>query len=175
MTELLTQTKEKILDHYRCVQATMSELPFYCSHIDVELVGWQNLYEKDKTTEHWCSIGILITPWCMNVIVVPNHEILNALPNAQKFPAVGETWQVVLNGGVFEFTCADDMGFGQFASGSLISVMQQFDHQTAAVSFAEESLYMLLNLPGNTDNKNNSNNGKKLSRRALFAQLLPVS
>ena len=122
---------DQVLAFYQRAAVNMADLPLYNPALTVELVGWQPLRKRDGSP---IQLGILITPWCMNVWVggIDTEQL------------VGSNWALETAAGEFSLTLARDDGLGFYASGSLISMMGQFDSMTAARSYAEEVLTALL-------------------------------
>ena len=105
----------------------MQDMPMLNPALAVEAVGfrpWQ---------DHW--LGILITPWFMNLLLMPRVR-------AKWQPiAAGETRQYVFPAGVFEFIGARDPLLGDYQACSLFSPMFEFAtlqgaHDTAVASLA---------------------------------------
>ncbi len=119
---------------FRRIQAeTMADVPILNPALSVEAVGfarWQN---------HW--LGILITPWFMNLVLVPG---------------AAETWQSVAPGlrrflrfpsGDFAFLGSDEAELGEFQSCSLFSPMGEFVDQAGAREVARAALEALQSDP----------------------------
>ena len=111
----------------------MREMPVLNPALAVRALGF-NRYNAD-----WP--GILITPWFMNLLLLPGAESnwINQSPGSkfeQPFPY-----------GSFEFTVADEAQLGRYAQCSLFSPMFQFADQAAAVAAAESALQALLTGP----------------------------
>ena len=79
------------------------------------------------------ALGVLITPWCMNLVRLPLHD--DALPLRPGVVGARE-------GGArcFGFIGAHEDGIGGFEAASLFSPMFEFVDQNAAVATAEEAL-----------------------------------
>jgi len=86
-------------------------------------------------------IGILLTPWFMNLLLLPgNNADWAALAPGRKFDRAFPY-------GAFEFTVADESGLGRYALCSLFSPMFQFEDQAAAVAAGAAALQALLTVP----------------------------
>jgi [NiFe] hydrogenase assembly HybE family chaperone len=115
---------------FRRIEAeTMADVPILNPALQVEAVGftrWQG---------HW--LGIVITPWFMNLVLVPGAE---------------DTWQSVAPGlrlfrnfpsGDFAFLGSVEAEVGEFQSCSLFSPMGQFADQDGAREVALAALEAL--------------------------------
>ncbi len=115
---------------FRRIQAeTMADVPILNPALRVEAVGFT------RWQDHW--LGIVITPWFMNLVLVPG--------------AAG-SWQSVAPGqrlfrnfpsGDFAFLGSDEPEVGEFQSCSLFSPMAQFADQTGARDVALAALEAL--------------------------------
>ena len=101
----------------------MAGLPILHPGLSVAVVGgraWQG---------DW--LGVLVTPWCMNLVLVPG-------PGSNNRPGpFGSKLQLELPAGGFEFLASEEAGIGRFAACSLISPMHQIADQAAAIATAE--------------------------------------
>jgi [NiFe] hydrogenase assembly HybE family chaperone len=116
---------------FRRIEAgTMADVPILNPALHVEAVGFT------RWQDHW--LGIVITPWFMNLVLVPG--------------AAG-SWQSVAPGqrlfrnfpsGDFAFLGSDEPEVGEFQSCSLFSPMAQFADQAGARDVAHAALAALL-------------------------------
>ena len=107
----------------------MADMPFVNGALHVEAVGfheWQG---------QW--LGILVTPWSINVQLLPGT---GPWP---KLPAGGERF-VDLPSGRFRFIVAVDAGLGEYHACSLFSPALEFQDHDAARATATEALRALL-------------------------------
>lgn len=112
---------------YEHIAATrMAGLPLVHPKLVVATVGFQ---PEDDTI----ALGVLITPWCMNLVRLPLRESVAVL-------AVGETGARDLGARCFDFIGAHESGVGAFEAASLFSPMAEFADQAAAVATAEAVL-----------------------------------
>ena len=88
-------------------------------------------------------LGIMITPWFMNLMLLPNSTGLwtNARP--------GESLSRNYPYGQFDFTLGHDSALGHYGQCSLFSPMLEFADQYAAIIAAEAILKALLAEPRN--------------------------
>jgi len=101
----------------------MQNLPFVNPVLKVEAVDvlfWNG---------HW--LGVLITPWCMNLILLP--------ADAEAWPTLraGEKSEQMFPAGIFEFVAGREPALGEYLTCSLFSPMFEFaDHETARLTAA---------------------------------------
>lgn len=81
--------------------------------------------------------GVLITPWFMNLILVPAH------PASWHDGAPGERVLRSFPSGLYAFQCGRECEIGEFLSCGLVSPMGQFRDQRAARAVALASLELL--------------------------------
>lgn len=128
----------------------MRELPFYNPQLEVE--AW-DFCEFDEDN----LIGVLITPWFMNLVLLP----LQAEPvDANRY---GESRRVALPGGERVFLYGGDPAVGALWAHSLHSPMQQFGTQTQARTEARLRLAQVL-----THDERSPQALRNPGRRALF-------
>lgn len=117
----------------RIESATMADVPILNPALHVEAVGFT------RWQDHW--LGIVITPWFMNLVLVPGSA---------------GTWQSVAPGqrlfrsfpsGDFAFLGSDEPEAGEFQSCSLFSPMGQFTGQDGAREVALAALEALQRVP----------------------------
>jgi [NiFe] hydrogenase assembly HybE family chaperone len=101
----------------------MRDLPFYNTNLEVEAFGFSPFGDRQL-------IGVLITPWFMNLIVLP----LAAEPVVAN--RYGQGQMITLPGGERGFLYGGDEVIGAFWAHSLHSPMQKFASQTHARSEA---------------------------------------
>ncbi|MBI4989833.1 MAG: [NiFe]-hydrogenase assembly chaperone HybE [Rhodocyclales bacterium] len=117
----------------RIESATMADVPILNPALRVEAVGFT------RWQDHW--LGIVITPWFMNLVLVPGvSESWQSVPPGQrlfrKFPS-----------GDFAFLGSDEAEVGEFQSCSLFSPMAQFADQASARDVAHAALAALQRAP----------------------------
>lgn len=97
----------------------MRDLPFYNPNLEVE--AWDFSAFDDASL-----IGVLITPWFMNLMVLPlEHEPIDS-------NRYGASRMMVLAGGERRFLYGGDPAVGAFWAHSLHSPMQKFSSQAHA-------------------------------------------
>lgn len=93
----------------------------------------------DRYNADWA--GILITPWFMNVLLLPGPE------STWITQPPGSKFEQAFPYGSFEFTVAYEAQLGRYAQCSLFSPMFQFVDQAAAEAAADSALQALLAAP----------------------------
>ena len=114
------------------LRTRMQGLPIVNAALRVELVGLR--------AWNGSGVGVLITPWCMNFV---------ALPLGQDWPAVriGTSQVLALPSGRYDMLAAHLPEVGPHLLGSLISPMQDFADQDAAVTAAHAAMDLLFEAP----------------------------
>ncbi len=141
-------------DCYRRVgERSMRDLPIYNDALAVEAVGFGM---RDATIA-----GILITPWFMNVILLPLDESL-----ASQSP--GSSFSHVFPVGAIDFNVADLDGVGRIATCSLFSPMFEFSSMEVARATAEAAIAEILTPPLDRDNQSGGRVAKTVDRRRFL-------
>jgi [NiFe] hydrogenase assembly HybE family chaperone len=117
----------------RILTQRMQDMPLLNSALQVQALDFQEWQAE------W--LGILITPWFMNLILLPGAH------SDGWQAAVGSSIQRQFPYGSFDFTLADDAEIGRYAQCSLFSPMFQFTEQQAAVEAGQAALQTLLATP----------------------------
>lgn len=132
----MTENPASVLEEaFRAVyEERMQGLPFINPALSVEAVDVQ------PWNGHW--LGVLITPWFMNLML---------LPNAAAWPALrpGEKCEQSFPAGVFDFIAGREDTLGDYLACSLFSPMFEFDDQETArltASAARAALFDATNL-----------------------------
>lgn len=115
---------------FRIQQNQMADVPILNPALSVEAIDFQ-LWQG-----HW--LGVVITPWCMNLLLLPGSsaEWTPAGNNQRRF--------VSFPMGNFAFLGGDEPELGEYQSCSLFSPMSKFSTQSDAVMTARASLLGLL-------------------------------
>ena len=126
-SELVEQT------YFRVFQQRMADVPILNPALSVEAIDFQ------RWQGHW--LGIVVTPWCMSVLLVPG--------SADNWVWTGENKRrfVKFPAGEFAFLGSEEAELGEFQSCSLFSPMGQFASQSDATMTARASLLGLLTAP----------------------------
>ncbi len=88
------------------------------------------------------ALGVLITPWCMNLLALP----LPGEPPLAPLPA-GRACSVDLPSGSYELLCTHLPELGHHLAGSLFSPMQDFDSQQQALQAAQAAMDLVFAQP----------------------------
>jgi [NiFe] hydrogenase assembly HybE family chaperone len=111
--------------HFRDIhRRVMIDAPICNPELDVASVGFSAWGDK--------YLGILVTPWFMNLVLAPVSSF--ALTQSVAFPC-----------GAIEFRLNELPGFGSMAMCSLFSPMQEFVDQESAIATAEAALDAVFN------------------------------
>ncbi len=120
----------RLVEAFRMIHATrMRDLPFLNPALTVEGVGFR----------HWQDrlLGILITPWFMNLMLLPTDAAACAMPGEGE----KQTW--TFPAGRFDFVSGVEEGIGWYQSCSLFSPMACFADQESARATAVAALEAL--------------------------------
>lgn len=118
----------------------MSDVPIVNPALEVAVIGLQ------RWNGHW--LAILVTPWCMNIMILPG-----SLPEAAQVTANwprGSNGDIVRHGlpcGSFSFILGDEPDLGPFQMCSIFSPMLGFADQAAAIATAEAAMQELMTPP----------------------------
>ena len=115
----------------------MAGLPFVNEALRVELVGlrrWRGLW-----------LGVLVTPWFMNLLLLPGDDVADGEEVAARWPAVrtGEYAQFAFPAGTMSFLAGREGEVGEYLSCSLFSPMFEFAEHDVARQTAEACLVAL--------------------------------
>ena len=143
---------------FRIQQERMADVPLLNPALAVQAIDFQ------RWQGHW--LGMLVTPWCMSLLLLPGsaQTWISTAENKRRF--------VKFPAGDFAFLGSVEVELGEFQSCSLFSPMDQFPTQAEASMTARAALIGLL-----TDRKASATvPGEKkvadqpsLSRRRFFA------
>lgn len=123
-SELVEQT------YFRVQQERMADVPILNPALSVEAIDFQ------RWQGHW--LGIVVTPWCMSVLLVPGcaDNWVWTSENKRRF--------VTFPAGEFAFLGSEEAELGEFQSCSLFSPMGKFTSQVEAAMTARASMVALL-------------------------------
>ena len=118
---------------FRIQREQMADVPILNHALSVEAVDFQ------RWQGHW--LGVVVTPWCMSVLLVPGCE--------ENWQTTGDNKRrfVKFPAGDFAFLGTTAAELGEYQSCSLISPMAQFANQSEAVMTARASMIALLTDP----------------------------
>lgn len=101
----------------------MRDMPLCNPALSVAAVGFRD-WQQDQ-------IGVLVTPWCMNLICLPG-------PDTCREPAAsGSARSLNLPSGDYDFLTAQEDSIGAYLSSSLFSPMFEFADMAQAQAVAE--------------------------------------
>ncbi|MCF8179696.1 MAG: [NiFe]-hydrogenase assembly chaperone HybE [Sulfuritalea sp.] len=115
---------------FRIQQEQMVDVPILNPVLSVEAVDFQ------RWQGHW--LGIVVTPWCMSVLLIPRSR--------ENWVSTGENQRrfVRFPAGDFAFLGGEEAELGEYQSCSLFSPMERFASQAEAVQTARASMVALL-------------------------------
>jgi len=116
---------DALVAHFRYISdERMRGLPIVNPRLDVEAVGFREFDEH--------QLGILITPWFMNLVLLPANDDWSELKQGDKV-------EVSLPSEDFEFTvCCDDALPDRYLSAILFRTVMDFTDQSMARDVARE-------------------------------------
>jgi len=123
----------------------MQGLPFINAQLNVEAVGFRE-YQNFE-------IGVLITPWFMNLILLPGADVSAGVDQGHKINACFPC-------GDIEFTAAQDEELGLYFSAVLFSTVADIPDQATARELATEVMKGMFE---------SNEQSQALSRRSLFS------
>jgi [NiFe] hydrogenase assembly HybE family chaperone len=134
MSDQVTEDRiTKLVQRFTHIGDTgMRDLPIYNHNLVVEAVGFQPMENG------W--LGVLITPWFINVIFLPEHKTSASKP-------LGEKLSHELASGIHEFSVGEDDELGYYDFITLASPTLKYKSQQAARAAAEKALYKLMTPP----------------------------
>jgi len=144
---------------FRIQREQMSDVPILNPALSVEAVDFQ------RWQGHW--LGIVVTPWCMSLLLVPG--------GAQGWVSVGDNKRrfVRFPAGDFAFLGSAEAELGEYQSCPLFSPMERFSSQSEATLTARASLVAMLTVPGGAEVAKEAASPKSdqpsLSRRRFLA------
>ena len=115
---------------FRIQQDSMADVPILNRALSVEAIDFQ------RWQGHW--LGIVVTPWCMSVLLVPG--------STDNWVSTGENKRrfVKFPAGDFAFLGSVELELGEYQSCSLFSPMGKFSSQSEASMTARASMIGLL-------------------------------
>ncbi len=134
----------------------MADVPILNEALRVEAVGFVACGDE--------VLGVLVTPWFMNLLLVPAEPAVDA----EQRP--GDKTVVSVPGGDFEFIAAYEDGIGPYRMCSLFSPVFEFADHDTAVATAAAVMDRLLNEPEAAESER-ARAPVRLSRRELFQRM----
>ena len=162
----MTLTPQSLADTYRQIaEERMQDMPFLNTALQVEAVGFR------AWEEH--QVGVLITPWFMNLVLIPGPEeewrdFSSDKARAWEFPS-----------GSCEFHASRPDGETLHMCASLFTTVEDFPDQQTARDVAEQVMDDLFTPSEDGHSKINEREpsadamlAKPVSRRGLLRQLM---
>ena len=144
MSEPLPISSTALVERFRDIhEQRMRDLPFINAQIWVEAIGFRTFEDFE--------IGVLITPWFMNLMLLPDDVSSNI--------EQGHKVNVSFPSGEIEFTTALDDELGLYFTAVLFSSVMSIPDQATARDLADEVMKELFQ---------SESKAKTLSRRSLF-------
>ncbi len=126
---------EHLKEYYQSIYKNkMSDIPIINKDLEVEVVGFVDWDKNNKTAS---EVGILITPWFMNIVLLPKDVVHQEV-------RLGESVNILLPDGEYSFLTQSDESFGIYLTCSLFSPMFEFKTQEQAVETAQAVMAQLL-------------------------------
>lgn len=118
---------------FRIQQDQMADVPILNPVLSVAAIDFQ------RWQGHW--LGIVVTPWCMSMLLVPG--------SADNWVSTGENKRrfVKFPAGDFAFLGSEEVELGEYQSCPLFSPMGKFSSQSEATMTARASMIALLTVP----------------------------
>ncbi|MCE9571182.1 MAG: [NiFe]-hydrogenase assembly chaperone HybE [Rhodocyclales bacterium] len=143
---------------FRIQREQMADVPILNPALAVEAIDFQ------RWQGHW--LGIVVTPWCMSMLLVPG--------GGENWVSTGENRRrfVRFPAGDFAFLGSEEAELGEYQSCPLFSPMGKFATQSEATMTARASLIALLTTPQAVKDagKSEKSDGEpSLSRRRFLA------
>jgi [NiFe] hydrogenase assembly HybE family chaperone len=143
-----------LLDCFRGVDAAMRGLPLYNAKVAIEAIGFHTFGDQ-------ALLGIMLTPWFMNLILLP----LKPVP--MELAAIGKSEAIELPAGKRTFVVGGAETIGLYKAYSLYSPVLNFTLPGQAQAEARRMLGLLMTPPAE-DSAATATNARSLDRRALL-------
>lgn len=131
--------KERIERSFRRIETErMAGIPILNAAVRVEVVG------LCRFADQW--LCILITPWFMNIMLLPDTGNSDGGAASDRSAAIGSKTTVMFPAGGFDMIHGFESGIGPYGMCSLFSPMHEFADHDSAVLAAEAALAALLDV-----------------------------
>jgi [NiFe] hydrogenase assembly HybE family chaperone len=146
-----------LIERFRQIDAEMRDLPVYNDKVVIEAIGFHPFDDA-------ALLGVLLTPWFMNVIVLPIE------PTPMDMAEIGRTVSVELPVGQRIFAIGGDEAIGLYKFHSLQSPVLGFTLPGQACAAAQRMLAQLTTPPAPTgqNTAENRSGTATVDRRALL-------
>ena len=150
---------DKLIDLFTTIEIErMDGVPVLNNALVVDAVGFD--------CHNGFHLGVLLTPWFMNLVLIPTQENTQILPTQQ----VGSKQFHNLPAGRFEFIVGHEDELGKFLSCSLFSPMLEFADQETAMQTAHEVLQQVTTTTTTNDDEGDDEDA---DMREIWAGRLP--
>ncbi len=140
MTPGTPTLKDRIISTFQMIhEERMAGIPILNSKLDVDAVGFE------RFEDHF--VGILVTPWFMNLMLLPVQDPPSDGAVSVNQPQIGSNINVSLPAGRFEFIAGYEDALGPFMSCSLFSPMFEFADQETAMITAQSAYSEVMTPP----------------------------
>ena len=140
-----TISSQDLVSRYCDIYAQrMQGLPFINARLNVEAIGFREFQDFE--------IGVLITPWFMNLVLLSGADVGKGIAQGHKINACFPSEEI-------EFTAAQDEELGLYFSAVLFSTVADIPDQATARELATEVMKGLFQ---------SNKQSQVVSRRALF-------
>ena len=143
------QVADLVARYETIYEERMRDLPIVNPRLAVEAVGFEQWEGKE--------LGVLITPWCMNLVLLPDTAEYADLSQ-------GKRVQCQFPSGPCELAVYQDEELGTYLAAVLFRTVADFPDQDTARAVAEETLVQILAEPPAKETG-------KVSRRGLLTGL----
>lgn len=149
----MTASAAQLVRHYQTIlDNRMQGLPFVNDALEVEAVGFRDYDEH--------SIGVLISPWFMNLVLLPGTGDWSACEQ-------GSISRLEFPGEAIDFNVCHDEELGTYLTAVLFRTVADFPEQQTAIEVAEQIMERLF-----TDSrKDRVNETPRMSRRDFLSRL----
>jgi [NiFe] hydrogenase assembly HybE family chaperone len=143
-----------LLDCFRDVDAAMRDLPLYNAKVAIEGIGF-------RFFDDHALLGVMLTPWFMNLIVLPVERV------PMDLAAIGKSEAIELPAGKRTFVVGGAETIGLYKAHSLYSPVLNFTLPGQAQAEARRMLGLLMTPPAE-DSAATATSARGLDRRALL-------
>lgn len=133
---MMSSNVNTLKKHYQSIYThKMQDIPVINKQLKVEVVGFADW--GNANGESAAEVGVLITPWFMNIVLLPKHSMTQEM-------SVGKTVKILFPDGEYSFLTQLDEAFGVYLTCSLFSPMFDFKTQKEAREVAQAVMQQLL-------------------------------
>lgn len=136
------------------VQPRMLGMPMYNSALEIEVVDFE------RRDGRLC--GVLLTPWCMNLVVFPEPG------DEWRNMALGKTIELRFPSGSHSCLLSALEGMAPYLSLPLFTTVEDFENQDTALRVAREVLHQLFLSSGSDSSQDGQRSKDTLTRRELL-------